>query len=163
LARILRSLSPGPLAAVRAATQNRSDRSPGKATSVNARWLEIGLRAGVLYFCCMAAAHFFGFKVPLLFVYWDVPFHAYQDKIISFAVIAYACLFHAAASQRAVVPAALFALGTTVLGLSAVNASDALRSVLDGRSTAAYWLQTALFGGYFVVLLTLYRRGPVAR
>ena len=120
--------------------------------------LRILLLAGVAYFCAMAVAHFFGIKVPLLFVYYDVPYHAYQDKIISFAVVAYACLFFAAASRRDVVPAALFALAVTVLGLAAVNLSDALASVLDGRSTVAYWLQTALFAGYLVVLAALHRR-----
>jgi hypothetical protein len=125
--------------------------------------LRIALWAGVAYFCCMAAAHFFGLKVPLLFVYYDVPFHAYQDKIISFAVVAYVCLFATAARHRVAVPAALVALGVTVLGLGAVNVSDALRAVLDGRSTRAYWLQTGLIAGYFLALLGLHlatdRRG----
>jgi hypothetical protein len=120
--------------------------------------LNAALWAGVAYFCCMAAAHFFGWKVPLLFVYYDVPFHAYQDKIISFAVVAYVCLFAAAARERSVVPAALLALAVTVLGLIAVNVSDALASVLDGRSTRAYWLQTGLIAGYLVLLVVLYAR-----
>jgi hypothetical protein len=117
--------------------------------------LRSSLWLGVAYFCCMAGAHFFGLKYPLLFVYYDVPFYAYQDKIISFAVVAYVCLFANAAMHRVAVPAALAALGMTVAGLSAVNVSDALASVLEGRSTFAYWLQTALIAGYFVWLLAL--------
>lgn len=122
----------------------------------------LALWAGVAYFCCMSVAHFVGLKYPLLFVYYDVPFYAYQDKIISFAVVAYICLFANAALCRSAVPAALVALGVTVLGLSAVNASDALRSVLDGRSTLPYWMQTGLLAGYFVVLLWLYAAGGPA-
>ena len=118
--------------------------------------LRYSLWCGVAYFCCMAMAHFFGLKYPLLFVYYDVPFYAYQDKIISFAVVAYVCLFANAALHRVAVPAALAALGMTVAGLSAVNLSDALASVLEGRSTFAYWLQTALIACYFVWLLALY-------
>jgi hypothetical protein len=129
---------------------------------MNSRLLELSLLAGVAYFCAMSAAHFFGIKLPLLFVYYDVPYHAYQDKIISFAVVAYACLFYSAARQRSVVPAALVALGVTVAGLAAVNASDALSSVLDGRSTALYWAQTALFAGYLLWLFALYRRSHPA-
>lgn len=125
---------------------------------MSSRILNASLWAGVAYFCCMAVAHFFGLKWPLLFVYYDVPFHAYQDKIISFAVVAYVCLFASAARERAVVPAALLALAVTVLGLSAVNVSDALASVLSGRSTRAYWLQTGLIAGYLVWLVALYRR-----
>jgi hypothetical protein len=119
-------------------------------------FLRIGLWAGVAYFCCMAVAHFFGFKYPLLFVYYDVPFYAYQDKIISFAVVAYVCLFVNAALNRSAVPFALIALGVTVLGLSAVNVSAALAAVLDGRSTRVYWLQTGLIAAYLVWLLVLY-------
>ena len=121
--------------------------------------LRLALWGGVAYFCCMAVAHFFGLKYPLLFVYYDVPFYAYQDKIISFAVVAYICLFANAAMHRCAVPAALIALGVTVLGLSAVNASDALGSVLEGRSTLAYWLQTGLIAAYFLALLGLYAAG----
>lgn len=121
--------------------------------------LRFALWAGVAYFCCMAAAHFFSFKYPLLFVYYDVPFHAYQDKIISFAVVAYVCLFANAALHRSGVPAALVALGMTVLGLSAVNGSAALAAVLDGRPTFAYWLQTGLIAGYFGLLVALHLVG----
>ena len=124
--------------------------------------LRLALWAGVAYFCCMALAHFFGLKYPILFVYYDVPFYAYQDKIISFAVVAYACLFANAALHRSGVPAAIVALGVTVLGLSAVNVSDALGSVLDGRSTLAYWIQTGLIAAYFAVLLCLYAAGERA-
>jgi hypothetical protein len=121
--------------------------------------LTYSLWAGVAYFCCMAVAHFFGLKYPLLFVYYDVPFHAYQDKIISFAVVAYVCLFATAARHRVAVPAALVALGVTVAGLAAVNLSGDLAAVLDGRSTTAYWLQTGLIAGYLAWLVALYLRG----
>ncbi len=118
--------------------------------------LRLALWAGVAYFCCMAVAHFFSLKYPLLFVYYDVPFHAYQDKIISFAVVAYICLFVNAAFHRSAVPGAIVALGVTVLGLSAVNASEDLGSVLNGRSTIPYWVQTGLIAVYLAVLIALY-------
>lgn len=121
------------------------------------RLLDLGLWVGVAYFCTMATAHFFGIKWPLLFVYYDVPFYAYQDKIISFAVMVYVCLFASAARNREVVPAALVALGITVLGLCAVNTSDDLAEVLNGRSTAVYWTQTGLIAAYAAILTVLYR------
>ncbi|MEH2524156.1 MULTISPECIES: hypothetical protein [unclassified Bradyrhizobium] len=116
------------------------------------------LWAGVAYFCCMAAAHFVGFKMPLLFIYYDAPFYAYQDKIIAFAVVAYICLFYSAARIPDVVPAALAALWITVIGLCLVNLSDALRIVLAGKGTTAYWLQTALLGVYTLTLTLCWRR-----
>lgn len=119
--------------------------------------LRYALLAGAAYFICMAAAHFFGIKVALLFIYYDTPFHAYQDKIISFAVIAYVALFLLAARHRLAVATAIAVLGVTVLGLSAVNLSEALRSVLTpDQTTTPYWIQTALVAGYFVILLVLH-------
>ncbi len=126
---------------------------------MNSPLLKYGLLAGMVYFCCMAIAHYFGIKLPLLFVYYDTPFYAYQDKIISFAVVSYIALFYSAAQHRAVVPAALIVLGVTVLGLASVNVSDALESVLnEGQSTTPYWIQTGLIATYFIVLLVLYLR-----
>jgi len=49
-------------------------------------------------------------------------------------------------------------LTMTVLGLCAVNLSEALAQVLDGRSTWAYWAQTGVFAGYLVWLAFLHRR-----
>ena len=126
--------------------------------------LRYALLAGVAYFVAMAGAHFFGVKQPLLFVYYDTPFYAYQDKIISFAVIAYAALFWCAARNRSVVPAALFVLAVTVGGLSAVNVSEALADVLrPGQATWPYWVQTGLIAAYFVWLLALYLRQGTRR
>ena len=126
---------------------------------MNSRLLRYALLAGAAYFCCMAIAHFFGIKQPLLFVYYDTPVYAYQDKIIAFAVTAYIALFFSAARNRAVVPAALAVLGITVLGLASVNLSDALRSVLrEGQTTFPYWIQTGLIAAYLVLLLVLFFR-----
>jgi len=119
--------------------------------------LRFGLLAGVLYFCCMAIAHYFGIKLPILFVYWDTPFYAYQDKIISFAVISYVGLFYTASRQIEAVPVALAVLGVTVLGLVSVNLSEALAEVLaEGQPTWPYWVQTGLIAGYWAVLVALY-------
>ncbi len=112
--------------------------------------------AGVAYFCCMALAHFLSLKYPLLFVYWNTPFYSYQDKIISFAVTAYAGLFWLATRNHEASIVATLVMVLTVLGLASVNQSEALLSVMQqGQTTFAYWLQTALFGGYAVVLAAL--------
>lgn len=115
--------------------------------------------AGAAYFVCMAVAHYFSFKAPLLFVYYDTPFYAYQDKIIAFAVSAYIGLFWSAAFSRSVAPTAILVLAVTVVGLASVNTSEALRSVMtDGQSTLPYWAQTAAIGCYLALLLILYIR-----
>ncbi|TNF98960.1 MAG: hypothetical protein EP297_06820 [Gammaproteobacteria bacterium] len=129
---------------------------------MNSPYLKYALLAGMGYFCCMAVAHYFGIKQPMLFVYYDTPFYAYQDKIISFAVVSYIALFYSAAQHRAVVPAALIVLAVTIAGLASVNLSDALASVLeDGQSTLPYWIQTGIITSYFAVLLALYLHDKV--
>ena len=126
---------------------------------MNSPALRWSLLAGVAYFCAMALAHFFGLKQPMLFVYYDTPYYAYQDKIISFAVLAYAGLFFAAAKDRSVVPIALTVLCLTVMGLSFVNSSSDLKAVLkEGQTTAPYWIQTGLFSLYFALLVVLHAK-----
>lgn len=105
----------------------------------------------------MAIAHYFSIKVPLLFVYWDTPFYAYQDKIISFSVCAYVALFYAASQHRAVALNAIITLAITVLGLSSINMSTELETVMrEGQSTTPYWLQTSLIFSYLLVLIIFY-------
>ncbi|WP_288350148.1 hypothetical protein [uncultured Thalassospira sp.] len=120
--------------------------------------LDWGLWSCAAYFCCMATAHFFGIKVPLLFVYYDTLFYAYQDKIISFAIVAYIALFYSAARVREVVPAALVTLWLTAAGLTHVNLSDALAGLEGNKSMTAYWAQTAMIGGIAIVLTALFLR-----
>ncbi len=126
---------------------------------MNSQLTRYAFMAGVAYFLCMSAAHFFGIKLPVLFVYYDTPFYAYQDKIISFAVFAYIGLFYSAAQHRSVALNAIIVLAATVIGLSSVNLSSALALVLpDGQSTLLYWLQTGAIALYLFVLIILYVR-----
>ena len=140
------------------------------------------LWVGVVYFVCMAMAHATDFKVPGLFVYFDVPSKSYQNKIIAFTCLTYATLFAFAAQHRNTGPAAI-AMLTTAFGLAYVNVSDALRSEKPGkvqsmlkagveikklgvvmkpgviwyrRDTLAYWVQTVMIAGYGIVLAVLY-------
>lgn len=124
---------------------------------MNSKLTRYALLAGVVYFCMMAVAHFFGFKLPILFVYFDTPFYAYQDKIISFAVCAYIGLFLSAVRHRDVALNAIIVLGVTVIGLAAVNLSADLQLVLkSGQSLLPYWLQTIAIAVYCLLLLFLY-------
>ena len=124
---------------------------------MNSKLTKYAFLSGVAYFCCMAIAHYFSIKVPVLFVYYDTPFYAYQDKIISFAVCAYIALFYSASQHRSVALNAIIVLAITVLGLSSVNMSNTLTMVLrEGQSTTPYWLQTGAIFSYLVALVVLY-------
>jgi len=106
----------------------------------------------------MAIAHFFSIKLPILFVYYDVSFYAYQDKIISFCVVTYAIFFYGAYKNRVLAPYAILSMIATVLGLSLINLSGDLKSVLNGRATTMYWLQTGMIALILIWLAVFYMR-----
>ena len=140
------------------------------------------LLAGAIYFVAMSLAHFFSWKLPVLFVYWDTPYFAYQDKIISFAVLTYVALFYTAFRHRVAIPGALFAITATAVGLAFVNVSAALGMTLHegafsstdwemswravspeaeaGLSRGPYWAQTAMIAAYAITLNVLYFLSP---
>jgi hypothetical protein len=125
---------------------------------MNSKLLKFSLLFGCLYFVCMSIAHFFSIKVPILFVYFDTEYFAYQDKIISFAVTAYIALFYLASKDRKNVPAALIVLGITTLGLTSINLSSQLKvAMTSGQTLLPYWLETAFIASYLVVLTVLYK------
>ena len=124
---------------------------------MNSKLTQYAFFAGAIYFVFMAIAHFMGIKVPVLFVYYDTPFYAYQDKIISFAVSAYIALFYGASQHREIAAYAIFVMVVTTLGLSFVNLSDDLQSVMNERQTTIpYWVQTGMIGIFTMVLALLY-------
>lgn len=124
----------------------------------NSCLLKYSLLAGCVYFILMSLAHFWGLKVPVLFIYYDVPYYAYQDMIISFAVLAYVGLFYLASKSRDNVFPALVVLGFTVAGLCIVNMSAELKLLTLLQPRDPYWIQTAVLGVYWLYLVVLYVR-----
>lgn len=126
---------------------------------MNSKLTRASFQFGCLYFTCMAIAHFFGIKVPILFVYFDTDYFAYQDKIISFAVTAYIALFYLAAKERRNIPVALIVMAITTMGLISINLSAQLRVAMTGDQTLLpYWLETAFIACYLIALTVLYKR-----
>jgi hypothetical protein len=119
--------------------------------------LGLALLVNVAYFVCMSAAHWTSFKIPILFIYYDVGSNAYQDKIISFCALTYGILFYAAYSHRAVVPYAIASLAATTAGLAAINSSgDLKKSLPPGAPLMAYWIQTCMIAAITGTLWILY-------
>mmetsp|Transcript_148230 Transcript_148230/g.458195 ORF Transcript_148230/g.458195 Transcript_148230/m.458195 type:complete len:132 (+) Transcript_148230:80-475(+) len=122
-------------------------------------YLSMMLWVNVAYFCCMCLAHWFGIKKPILFVYYDTAYYAYQDKIIAFCVMTYILLFTAAALHPEIVaPFAIASMWFTAAGLCAINTTGDLRRALPvgQTSTKFYWAQSVMIGGIAAVLTTLY-------
>ena len=58
------------------------------------------LYAGAVYFFGVALVHSMGLKIPGLYVYYNVPSYAYQDRIISFLAFGWGGFFLLAAKKR---------------------------------------------------------------
>lgn len=109
--------------------------------------LRLLLWACAAFLAAMAAAHLAGLKMPGLFVYFDIPSEAYQDRIIAVGLFGHVGLILAATRDRGVLPFLLVAVWASVLGLGGINLSDDLASHLGGRSTLPYWLGTGALAG----------------
>jgi len=57
------------------------------------------LYSGAVYFFCVAMVHSLGIKIPGLFVYFNVPSYAYQDRIISFLALGWSAFFFLSAKK----------------------------------------------------------------
>ncbi len=102
------------------------------------------LRVGSLYFGAVSLAHLLGWKVPGLFVYFNVPSQAYQDRIIGLLAFGWSVFLWAAAEslEDRLVRAALVSGAVAVLGLAVINAT----AELPRGPVGWFWLETAALG-----------------
>jgi len=128
----------------------------------SARILNYSLLSGSAYFLCIALAHLISLKIPGLYIYYNVPSLAYQDRIISFLAFGWAMLFYAGARHPAVVRLVLIAAVVALAGLVNINLAGEFGA--EGVETAPFWVQTVLLGGY-VGWLALFavRAGAIGR
>lgn len=61
--------------------------------------LSWSLFAGGVYFFLISIAHLFGIKIPILFIYFNVPSYIYQDMIISFLAFGFGMFLYAGYSS----------------------------------------------------------------
>jgi hypothetical protein len=129
--------------------------------------LKWSLFAGSLYFLCVSAAHMLGMKLPLLFVYFNVPSYSYQDRIISFLAFGWALFFFTASTdpqkQSALVKAILIAGAAAAAGLSAINFTTDFRTLDPAIQPSIFWVETAGLFLYWLWLVILWlRAAPTA-
>lgn len=116
------------------------------------------LSGGALYFSLAGAAHLLGFKLPLLFIYYDLPSTAYQDRIIGALLMGWSLWFwresQSGGPSRALLSAgglALAALAWNTLNLPPIEGDQ-------GGGTLHYWGQLLLLGMYLIALALRTRR-----
>jgi hypothetical protein len=89
--------------------------------------LSWSLLGGAIYFFLITIAHIFGIKIPILFIYFNVPSYIYQDMIIAFlsfgvGMFLYAGYASVRRNQILIVKYIIIAGIGIILGLININA-----------------------------------------
>ena len=128
----------------------------GKNTAT-LKWL---LLAGALYFLGVSMAHMLGIKVPLLFIYFSVASHAYQDRIISFLSFGWSVFLFTAAvdpvKNRDAVKAVLVAGLAAIFGLHVINNVTDFQALSPEARPALFQMETLGLTVYIGALIFFY-------
>ncbi len=124
--------------------------------------LKWSLRAGGLYFLLITAAYLFGLNVSMIFLYFDAPSYAYQDRVIAFLAFGWSLIFFTAAEDLTyrlrLVRTVLIAGGGALAGLIAINIVTNFRDLGQGITMLHFWLETVGILLYWLWLFLLYRK-----
>ena len=130
-----------------------------KKNTIILKW---SLLAGATYFFAVAVVHMFGHKVPVLFVYFNVPSHAYQDRIISFLCFGWSVFLFTAfinpIKNLDLVKAILIAGAGAIAGLSVINITTDFRELSESIYVSLFWIETLGISIYLLWLIIFYFR-----
>ncbi len=129
-------------------------------TETATRLMQWSLRGLALYFILIALAHISGTKVPLLFVYFDVPSNIYQDNIISFLAFGWSAFLFTMArnplANLAFVRVFLLGVVGALAGLSYTNMTTNFSNFAPELEVWPYWAQTGMLAVIGLWVLWLY-------
>ena len=121
------------------------------------KWLLLG---GAIYFLAVSSAHMLEIKVPLLFVYYNLPSHAYQDRIISFLSFGWAVFLFTASldpeKNRDLVKAILIAGVGAIFGLHVINTLTDFRALSPDIDPRMFRLESLGLSVYVASLIFFY-------
>ena len=122
--------------------------------------LKYSLLAGAIYFALVAIVHLIGYKVPVLFIYFNVPSYAYQDRIISFLAFGWAVFMYSAylnPQNKELVRANLISGIGAIIGLSSINVFTDFKSLSAEINVLYFWMETAGLIVYLLLLIYFYK------
>jgi hypothetical protein len=124
--------------------------------------LKWSILAGSFYFLGIAIVHMFGFKVPGLYIYFDVPSYMYQDRITSFLAFGWSVFFFAASTDPqkhiSLVKAILISGAVAIIGLSVINLTTNFIDLSASIQVWAFWMETTGLFVYWLWLVIFYLR-----
>ena len=123
--------------------------------------LRRSLQGGAAYFVCVTIAHWAGVKLPGLFVYYNIPSYAYQDRGIGIMAFGWAMFLLGASRELSLVPFLLTAGAAGILGFSVINLSTEVAALASPDGVAGFWVVVvglAAYLGWVIVWWRLSRR-----
>jgi hypothetical protein len=121
------------------------------------KWL---LLIGAVYFLAVAIVHMLGIKIPLLFVYFDVPSYGYQDRIISFLSFGWSVFLFTASrdpmKNRDAVKAILISGLGAIFGLTVINSVTDFRALSPEIKPSVFRMETLGLSAYVGTLIFYY-------
>lgn len=120
------------------------------------------LFAGSLYFFLVSIAHLIGLKIPMLFIYYNVPSYVYQDKIISFLAFGWSIFIFTAflypIKNKLLIRAILLAGAVAIIGLELINTYTDITSIANGINGNIFRLETLGLATYLTLLVIFYNK-----
>lgn len=127
-----------------------------KSTAV-LKWL---LFVGAIYFLAISIVHMLRIKVPLLYVYYDVPSYGYQDRIISFLSFGWSVFLFTASidpvKNRPAVRAILIAGLAAIFGLNVINSTTDFRALSPDIQPSVFRIEVLVLSIYVAALIFSY-------
>lgn len=124
---------------------------------VTLKWL---LLAGAVYFLAISIAHMMSIKVPLLFVYYDLPSYGYQNRIISFLSFGWSVFLFSTSRDpvrnRDAVRAVLIACLAAIFGLQVINSVTDFHTLSPDINPVMFQLETYGLSVYVAALIFFY-------
>lgn len=123
------------------------------------RRLSWALFAGATYFMAVSVVHFLGLKLPMLYIYFDVPSYDYQDRIISFFALGWSVFIFIAAKkpsqQLPLLSGIIYAGWIAIIGLCLINYQTNFQALDPSINTSIFWLESSLLFLYLLLLILL--------
>jgi len=120
--------------------------------------LNLLLLAGAIYFLGVAIVHFLGFKIPMLYIYYDVASTVYQDRIISVLSFMFSVfLFSGYQLMTTTLEIVKYIVIAGVVGIIGLGLNNFLSNIAF-KTNPVYWIEIGLLGCYVIGLIILYKK-----
>jgi hypothetical protein len=121
------------------------------------KWL---LVVGAAYFLAVAIVHMLRIKIPMLFVYYNVPSYGYQDSIISFLSFGWSLFIFTASidptKNRDFVKAILIAGLVAIFGLNVINQITDFHAMSPDIHPGVFRKEVLALSAYEAMLIIFY-------